>query len=125
MFSAIDRCNFNLLEKSLEKDMRNIFGELFDIQLPIILVGTKIDLRNDLETLSNQRNDPVTYEMGEQLAHKIKAVKYLECSSSDGTDIEKVLEEAVWASLCRFEEERKTLIQKEKGFLKRLFERLF
>ena len=66
--------------------------------------------------------------MGEQLARKIKAVKYLECSSSDGTDIEKVFEKAVWASLRPFEEERKTLIQKEKGisyvYLKHCFNTL-
>ena len=125
-FSAIDRGNFDSLKKHLESCMCDIFGKPFDIQLPIILVGTKTDLRNDPETLSNQQNDPVTYEMGEQLACKIKAVKYLECSSSDGTDVEKVFEEAVWALIRRFEEERKTLIQKEnKGFFKLFFERLF
>ena len=94
----------------------------------IILVGTKTEFRNDPETLNNllkQEEQPITYEMGEQLAREIKADKYLECSSSDGTGIEKVFEEVVWASLRRFEQERKTLIQKEKGFFQRLFKRLY
>ena len=121
MFSAIDRRNFFSLEIHLEDAMCDIFGKPFDIQLPIILVGTETDFRNDPKISSNQGNDPVTYEMGEKLARKIKAVKYMVCSSFDGTDVEKVFEEAVWASLRRFEEERKTLIQKEKGFLKRFF----
>ena len=64
--------------------------------------------------------------MGEQLARKIKAVKYLECSSFDGTDIlvEKVFEEDVRFTIRRFEEGRKTLIQNKKGFLKRFFFKL-
>ena len=123
MFSTIDRGNFDSID--LEYEKHDFFGKRFDIQIPIIVVGTKTDFRNDLKTLLSQENHPVTYEMGEQLARKIKAVKYLECSSSDETDIEKVFEEAIWALIRRFEEERKTLIQKEKGFLKRFFERLF
>ena len=94
----------------------------------IILVGTKTDLRIDPKTLNNllkQEEQPITYEMGEQLAREIKADKYLECSSFDGTGIEKVFEEVVWTSLRRFEEERKTHHQKEKGFFQRFFNRLF
>ena len=112
MFSGIDRGICDWLQIHLEDAICEFSGEHFGIQLPILLVRTKIDLSNDPETLSNQGNDSVTYEMGEQLARKIKAVKYLECSSSDATEIEKGFEEAVWVLLCRFEGQRKTLIQK-------------
>ena len=37
--------------------------------------------------------------MGKKLARKIGAAKYLECSCFNGKDLEKVFEEAVWASL--------------------------
>ncbi|KAH8341926.1 hypothetical protein KR059_005067 [Drosophila kikkawai] len=51
---------------------------------PIILVGTKIDLREDRETLSGlaeQGLTPLKREQGQKLANKIRAVKYMECSA--------------------------------------------
>lgn len=51
---------------------------------PMILVGTKIDLREDKETLnvlSEQGLSPIKREQGQKLANKIRAVKYLECSA--------------------------------------------
>lgn len=50
----------------------------------MILVGTKIDLRDDKETLnvlSEQGLSPIRREQGQKLANKIRAVKYLECSA--------------------------------------------
>ena len=130
-FSVVNPATFHanktrFLDKLKLQSLRN---HSYDSFPPIIiLVGTDTNLRNDPETLNNllkQGEQPITYEMGEQLAREIKAVKYLEYSSFDGTGIEKVFEEVVWASLRRFEEERKTLIQKEKGFFQRFFNRLF
>lgn len=51
---------------------------------PIILVGTKIDLREDRETLSalaEQGLSPLKREQGQKLANKVRAVKYMECSA--------------------------------------------
>ena len=51
---------------------------------PIILVGTKSDLREDtttVERLKERGLSPVTTEQGQACAKKINAVKYLECSS--------------------------------------------
>lgn len=48
------------------------------------LAGTKIDLRDDRETLSalsEQGLSPLKREQGQKLANKIKAVKYMECSA--------------------------------------------
>lgn len=50
----------------------------------MILVGTKIDLREDKETLNiltEQGLSPIKREQGQKLANKIRAVKYLECSA--------------------------------------------
>ena len=47
-------------------------------------VGTKLDLREDKETLSQlgeQGLSPIKREQGQRLANKIRAVKYLECSA--------------------------------------------
>jgi len=49
-----------------------------------LLVGTKVDLRDDpsfLETLGEKGLKPVSEEQGEQLAADIKALKYMECSA--------------------------------------------
>ena len=46
--------------------------------------GTKIDLREDketLQTLSDVGQSPIKREQGQKLANKIRAVKYLECSA--------------------------------------------
>lgn len=56
--------------------------------VPLIVVGTKLDLRNDnstLEKLKGQGQRPVTHEEGEELARKLKAVKFIECSAFTGT----------------------------------------
>lgn len=48
------------------------------------IVGTKIDLRDDRETLSalsEQGLSPLKREQGQKLANKIRAVKYMECSA--------------------------------------------
>lgn len=49
-----------------------------------MLSGTKIDLRDDRETLSGlaeQGLTPLKREQGQKLANKIRAVKYMECSA--------------------------------------------
>lgn len=46
--------------------------------------GTKIDLRDDRETLSalaEQGLAPLKREQGQKLANKVRAVKYMECSA--------------------------------------------
>ena len=46
--------------------------------------GTKIDLREDKETLqilAENGQAPIKREQGQKLANKIRAVKYLECSA--------------------------------------------
>jgi len=70
--------------------------------VPSILVGTKIDLRGEesaLEKLRKQGQQPTTPEQGQQLAKKIKALKYLECSAKTGENLKQVFDEAVKAVL--------------------------
>ncbi|MBN3312071.1 RND2 protein, partial [Atractosteus spatula] len=50
----------------------------------VVLVGCKLDMRTDLNTLrelSKQRLIPVTHEQGSTLARQIGAVAYVECTS--------------------------------------------
>lgn len=51
---------------------------------PFLLVGTQIDLREDVNTmekLAKNKQKPVSLEQGEKLAKELKAVKYVECSA--------------------------------------------
>jgi len=69
---------------------------------PILLVGTKIDLREDRETLSvlaDAGQSPIKREQGQKLANKIRAVKYLECSALTQRGLKQVFDEAVRAVL--------------------------
>lgn len=69
---------------------------------PIILVGTKIDLRSDKETiekLSQKHKAPITEEEAKAKANEVGAVKYLECSAATQQGLVEVFHEAVRAVL--------------------------
>ena len=66
--------------------------------VPIVLVGTKLDLRNDehtIESLRQKRMEPIRYEQALQVAKEIKAVKYLECSALTQRNLKSVFDEAI------------------------------
>src|SRR3990167_7472543 len=70
--------------------------------VPIIVVGTKVDLRNDKETidrLAGKNLAPVSFDQGVETANVINAVKYLECSALTQLGVRDVFEEAVRVSL--------------------------
>ncbi|KAG8513671.1 Ras-related C3 botulinum toxin substrate 1, partial [Galemys pyrenaicus] len=70
---------------------------------PIILVGTKLDLRDDkdtIEKLKEKKLTPITYPQGLAMAKEIGAVKYLECSALTQRGLKTVFDEAIRAVLC-------------------------
>lgn len=67
---------------------------------PILVVGTKTDLRNDQETISRlaeKKLAPLTAEQGNQLAKEIGAVRYMECSALTQAGLKDVFDEAIRA----------------------------
>ncbi|PJF17712.1 Ras-related C3 botulinum toxin substrate 1 [Paramicrosporidium saccamoebae] len=69
---------------------------------PFLLVGTKLDLRDDEETiskLSERKQAPVTYAQGVALAREIGAVKYLECSALTQKGLKNAFDESIRAVL--------------------------
>ena len=68
---------------------------------PLILVGTKIDLRKDEQTrrmLGAQGQSPVTPEQGGAVAREIGA-KYIECSAKLGVGVQEVFNLALKESI--------------------------
>jgi len=61
-----------------------------------ILVGTKIDLREDKATVESMRGEKLpTTEAGKKLAQELGAECYLECSALTQNGLKKVFEEAI------------------------------
>ncbi|KAB1281477.1 Rho-related GTP-binding protein RhoG [Camelus dromedarius] len=70
--------------------------------VPILLVGTKKDLRSQPDTLrrlKEQGQAPITPQQGQALAKQIHAVRYLECSALQQDGVKEVFAEAVRAVL--------------------------
>uniref|UniRef100_S4RX38 Uncharacterized protein n=1 Tax=Petromyzon marinus TaxID=7757 RepID=S4RX38_PETMA len=70
---------------------------------PIILVGTKLDLRDNkdaVEKLGQQKLPLITYKQGLALAKKIGSVKYVECSALTQYGLKTVFDETINAVLC-------------------------
>jgi len=77
---------------------------------PMILVGTKADLRGKPEavaSLKEHNQEPITYEQGEKMMKAIGAKRYLECSAISQEGLSKVFEEAVKVILFPSPEEEK------------------
>eukprot|EP01105_Mastigella_eilhardi_P008199 TRINITY_DN2004_c0_g1_i2.p1 TRINITY_DN2004_c0_g1~~TRINITY_DN2004_c0_g1_i2.p1 ORF type:complete len:199 (+),score=47.54 TRINITY_DN2004_c0_g1_i2:304-900(+) len=67
---------------------------------PLILVGTKLDLRHDktiLRDLESSGAQPVSPEEGEALRQRINAVAYLECSALTQTGVNEIFNQAIKA----------------------------
>lgn len=81
--------------------------------VPKILVGTKLDLREnpaEIERLRERRQSPVTLQQGEAMRKKISAVCYKECSALTQQGLKDIFDEAIKVVL--FPETNK---QKKKG----------
>ena len=71
-------------------------------EVPIILVGTKLDLREDPDTIKTLQADnkaPLKYTDGLRLQRKIGAVKYMECSAKTLDNLHNVFNEAAKEAL--------------------------
>lgn len=78
--------------------------------VPLILVGTKTDLREDsdiIQQLADRGQDTVSIEQAEKVRSQIKAVKYLECSAKMNEGVKNVFLEATKVALQHRENKKK------------------
>mmetsp|Transcript_19689 Transcript_19689/g.32501 ORF Transcript_19689/g.32501 Transcript_19689/m.32501 type:complete len:119 (+) Transcript_19689:634-990(+) len=75
---------------------------IYYYSVPMILVGTKHDLREDsdfLAELSNKGQKPITPQQGEALAKELGMKKYVECSACTQHNVKEVFDDAVRVQL--------------------------
>jgi len=72
--------------------------------VPILLVGTKTDLRKDENTikqLESRQQTMVTIESAQRMAKEIGAVNFLECSALTQEGLKQVFDDAIRAAMSK------------------------
>uniref|UniRef100_A0A913IBY2 Alpha-1,3/1,6-mannosyltransferase ALG2 n=1 Tax=Strongyloides stercoralis TaxID=6248 RepID=A0A913IBY2_STRER len=92
-YSVMSRVSFDNVINKWAPEIR-----LHCPETPIILVGTKIDLRDNAEArkaLDTDNHLPISRSQGQKMANKIKAIAYLECSALTQQGLRQIFDEAV------------------------------
>jgi len=97
-FSLISRASFENVKQKWWPELKHHCPGV-----PMILVGTKLDLRSDQNTVAKLREKnqtPITFEEGVEMSRQIGATKYLECSALTQKGLKNVFDEAIRVVLC-------------------------
>lgn len=92
-FSIVSPTSFANVKSKWKKEVQH-----YCPGTPIILIGTKLDLREDVATvtkLSETNQEPVTYNQGLSLSKELNARKYIECSALSMKNVNTVFKEAI------------------------------
>ncbi|KAI5555526.1 hypothetical protein POPTR_019G092300v4 [Populus trichocarpa] len=90
-FSLISKASYENIAKKWISELRH-----YAPAVPIVLVGTKLDLRNDRQYLIDHPGAaPITTAQGEELKKMIGAAVYLECSSKTQQNVKGVFDAAI------------------------------
>ncbi|XP_053383124.1 ras-related C3 botulinum toxin substrate 2-like [Mercenaria mercenaria] len=74
---------------------------------PIVLIGTKMDLRDDNTEREHALKKDISFVEGRSLAQEIQAVNYIECSAKTGKNTKLVFYEAIRACLIRQKQKKR------------------
>ncbi|KAG5186921.1 Rho family GTPase [Tribonema minus] len=92
-FSVVDTTSFqNVKLKWIPELQHHAAG------VPFILVGTKMDLRNDskaLRSLAERRQQPISFNEAQNLANELGAYRYMECSALTQQGLKHVFDGAI------------------------------
>jgi len=90
-FSTISQASYDAIREKWAPEVHHYVANI-----PHILVGTKIDLREAKAPDPNSgKYEPITTEQGKSMAEEIGAVKYMEVSSKTGKGVSEVFNDAV------------------------------
>jgi len=90
-FSTISQASHDAIREKWAPEINHYVSGV-----PHILVGTKVDLREEKHPDPNSgKFEPISPDQGAQLAKDIRATKYMEISSKTGQGINALFEEAV------------------------------
>jgi Ras-related C3 botulinum toxin substrate 1 len=104
---VVDRVSYQNVASKWVPEIRKTCPDV-----PIVLVGTKVDLREDENTLNKLKEaneTPLTKEEGHKLKLQIRAVDYIECSAKWCKKISDLFECVVDAGLPKKAPPKKTL----------------
>uniref|UniRef100_A0A6B2LJH1 Uncharacterized protein n=1 Tax=Arcella intermedia TaxID=1963864 RepID=A0A6B2LJH1_9EUKA len=105
-FSVVDPASFESVSARWLPEVRHDCP-----QAAILLVGTKVDLREDVPTIQKlgaQGLAPISYDQGLQMAQSVGAVKYVECSAlTQGPSLRLLFDEAIRAVLVQLTKDHK------------------
>jgi len=76
--------------------------------VPFVLVGTKLDLRDDKAWCTDNAITPITTTQGEQLAKDVGAQAYIECSALTQQNLKQVFDSAIRIALSAAAKEETT-----------------
>ncbi|CAH2057976.1 unnamed protein product, partial [Thlaspi arvense] len=90
-FSLISRPSFENIAKKWVPELRH-----YAPTVPIVLVGTKLDLREDKQFPMNYPGAcTISTEQGQELRKEIGALAYIECSSKTQQNVKEVFDAAI------------------------------
>ncbi|TYK29702.1 rac-like GTP-binding protein ARAC7 [Cucumis melo var. makuwa] len=90
-FSLISKASYENVLKKWMPELRR-----FAPSVPIVLVGTKLDLRdNGAYFTDHAGSNTITYSQGEELRKQIGAAAYIECSSKTQQNVKAVFDTAI------------------------------
>jgi len=90
-FSTINQASYDAIREKWAPEVHHYIPNI-----PYILVGTKIDLRDAKQPDPNSgKFEPIISDSGTSMAKEIKAVRYMEICSKTGQGVQEVFKEAV------------------------------
>ncbi|KNA17668.1 hypothetical protein SOVF_077840 [Spinacia oleracea] len=89
-FSLISRASYENVLKKWMPELRR-----FAPNVPIVLVGTKLDLRDERGYADPTGSNNITPAQGEELRKQIGAAAYIECSSKTQQNVKAVFDTAI------------------------------
>ena len=96
-FSLVSPASFENVSTAWVPEIRHTSDNV-----PIILMGTKLDVREDKELIERSKEKrlaPITHPQGLAMAKDVGAVKYLECSALTAKGVNTMFDEAIRAAL--------------------------